>query len=103
VTAIFFPLVARWLRQKGENEMASQQEMFTPVPESIDAEEIRERAVAISLELEGIATADAFKVLALAMARFTLGRESTKSAKEAAMHCVDDIADMAVQTIQEQG
>ena len=46
-----------------------QQELFTPVPESsVDPEEIKERAVA--LELNGLPVADAFKVLALAMARF---------------------------------
>jgi len=41
----------------------------THTPESaVDPEEIKERAVAIALELEGVPVADAFKVLALAMA-----------------------------------
>src|SRR5262249_18484633 len=105
MSGIFHGLIARWIHKptKGESEMMRQQELFEPVAESsIDPDEIKERAVAIALELEGVPVADAFRILALVMAMFTLGRKSTKSAKEAAVHWLDDIAEMAVEAIREQ-
>jgi hypothetical protein len=100
MTGIFWPLIARFTNSKGEQKM-QQQELFHPVPECIDPDEIKERALSIALELEGVPAADALRVIALALARFSLGHETTRSAKEAAIHTIDDGADAACEVIRE--